>query len=156
MTATIPDMPLRDELDAVLRASPVLADHGIVLDAWWPGGARTRLRTSPEPGNLAGTVHGGTLLTLADAAFEAACNSYGRRCLALELSCHFASAAAPGEELVAEAVEVSRSRRTASYRIEVHGGESAQLRLVCMALAYRTSGWHLGADRWPAPWVEQY
>ncbi|MPZ88579.1 MAG: hotdog fold thioesterase [Nitriliruptorales bacterium] len=150
------EMPLRAELDAVLRASPALADRSIVLERWWPGGARTRLKTVPAQGNLAGTVHGGALLTLADAAFEAACNGYGRRCVALELSCHFVSAAHPGEELVAEATEISRSRRTASYRIEVCGGDPPRLRVVCMALAYRTARWHLGEEGWPAAWVAQH
>jgi acyl-CoA thioesterase len=148
-------MPLRDELDALLRTSPLLTGGGLVLDDWEPGSARTRLRAPAGPGNLAGSVSGATLLTLADAAFEAACNGYGRRCVALELSCHFTSPAVPGEELVAEAAEVNRTRRTASYRIEVLGAQRA-LRAVCMALAYRTERWHLGEDRWPEAWRQAH
>ena len=99
-------VPLRDELDAVLRASTMLATLGITLEEWGPGSARTRLTPGSDLLNLAGTVHGGVVVSLADAAFEAACNGYGRMCVALQVSTHFASAAQPGEELVAEAREV--------------------------------------------------
>ena len=145
------DPPLRPELDAVLRASPLL-DGAELLD-WGPGWANVRRVAPGAAGNVAGTVSGGVLLTLADAAFEAACNGHGRQAVALELTAHFPSAGLPGETLTAVATEVARGRRTASYRIDVAGGDPPQPRLVVMALAYRTSRWHLGEEAWPPEWV---
>jgi len=139
------------ELDTVLRSSPLLALLGIELDAWEPGSARLHLSPAPQHANLGSAVHGGILFALADAAFEVACNGYGRVCVALETACHYSSAAPLGESLVAEATEVSRSRRTASYRMEVRGEEGG-LRSWYMALAYRTDRWHLGEERWPEAW----
>jgi acyl-CoA thioesterase len=145
---------LRPELDAILRATPLYAELGIALEDWGPGRARVALTPGAAHGNLAGTVHGGVVMSLSDAAFEVACNGYGRLCVALDHACHFTSAAVVGERLVAEAVEVSRSRRVASYRIEVRGAEGA-LRAWTMAVAHRTGRWHLGEERWPEAWRAQ-
>ena len=114
-----------------------------------------RMTPKPEHCNLAGTVHGGVLFALADTAFEVACNSYGRLAVALESSCHYSRSAQIGETLTAGASEVARSRRTASYRIDVrdHDGD---LVAWYMALAYRTDEWHLGEDRWPEAWREAH
>jgi hypothetical protein len=60
---------------------------------------------------------------LADSAFEIACNSYGRICVALDVAVHHASAAPLDEPVTAEAVEVPRSSRVASYRITATGAD---------------------------------
>lgn len=143
------------ELDALLRATPLYDLLGVELLEWSPGAARFRLVTRPEHANLGGAVHGGVLFSLADAAFEVACNGYGRVSVALETSCHYSAPTVVGDVLVAEAVEVSRTRRTASYRIEIRE-EGGALRAWYMALAYRTEHWHLGAERWPEPWRAAY
>jgi acyl-CoA thioesterase len=147
---SMPD-DLRAALDALFRATPYYAEVGVALEAWEPGYARVALTATPGHANLAGTVHGGILFGLADAAFEVACNGYGRLSVALDHVCHFTSAGVVGERVVAEAVEVSRSRRVASYRIEVRGGDGA-LRAWTMAVSHRTGRWHLGEERWPAAW----
>lgn len=161
MVAT--EMPLRAELDEVLRASALQETLGIRLVDWSPGRAEVALTPGAELGNLAGTAHGGVLFSLADAAFEIACNSFGRRCVALETSCHYVSAAPLGEPLSATAQEISRSRRVASYRIEVRGdggargdGGQGPLRAWYMALAFRTERWHLGEERWPEDWRAEH
>ncbi len=137
----------------MLRGSPLLAAVGGELLGWGAGWAQVRAVAPPGAGNVAGTVSGAVLLGLADAAFEVACNGHGRRAVALDLSAHFPSAGVPGEVLVATADEVARSARTASYRIEVAGGDPLRPRLLCQALAYRTRDWHLGEDAWPPDWV---
>lgn len=142
---------LRDQLDRHFRTAPVLALLGIEVLSWGAGSAQLRLATRPEHANLAGTVHGGLLFALADAAFEAACNSEGRVCVALETACHYTAPTPVGDVLVAAAAEVSRTRRTASYRIDVRDADQ-QLRAWYMALAYRTDRWHFGAERWPEDW----
>ena len=146
---------LRDELDVFLRSTPLLKTLDIELVAWVPGSATVRMVPGPDHGNLAGSVHGGVIFALADAAFEAACNSYGRLAVALETSCHYSSPAQINQPLTAGAMEVSRSRRTASYRIDVRDPKG-DLCAWYMALAYRTEKWHLGEDRWPQEWRDQH
>lgn len=110
-----------------------------------------RIETDKEHGNLAGSVHGGILFSLADAAFEVACNSHGRVAVALESSCTYSRPAEIGQPLTAGASEVSRSQRTASYKIDVRQPDG-ELIAWYMAVAYRTSRWHLGEGRWPEEW----
>lgn len=146
---------LQAELDGVLRSSPLLRHLSGDLVGWGLGWAEVRLPTREPFANLVGSVHGGIVSTVADAAFEAACNSYGRVALAAGLSAHYTAPAAVGTVLTARAEEVARGRRTASYRIQVSGGESTLVAWF-QALAYRTNRWHLGESRWPAEWRDRY
>jgi acyl-CoA thioesterase len=152
--AAIPD-GLRGRLDGVLREIGFGRLLGIEVVDWQPGRARTRLVPRAEHANVHGFVHGGALFALADTAFEVACNSYGRVCVGLDVTIHYAAAAQAGEELLAEAVEVSRSRRIASYRVEVRGADS-DVRATVLAVAFRTARWHLSEDAWPASWREEH
>lgn len=146
---------LQTELDAVLRSSPLLRHLGGDLAGWGLGWSEVRLPTVEGFANLVDSVHGGIVSTAADAAFEAACNSYGRVALAAGLTGHYTAAAVVGTVLTARAEEVARGRRTASYRIEVSDGEGALVAWF-QALAYRTNRWHLGETRWPAEWRDRY
>jgi acyl-CoA thioesterase len=142
-------------LDEVFRSGGLGGLLGFELVEWGPGRAVVELRPTAAVANITGSVHGGVLYTLADSAFEVACNSYGRVCVALDVSVHHASAAPVGEVVTAAAVEVSRSARVASYRITVAGAGGA-VRAWYQATAYRTSRWHFGAERWPADWRETH
>jgi acyl-CoA thioesterase len=145
------------ELDALFRRNPYLKQLGVELDDWGLGWARTSVTPTSDAANIMGTVHGGIVVGLADAAFEIACNSYGRRCVAVELSAHFNASSEIGKPLVAQASEVSRSARLASYRIEVtsHGTDSGPVAAL-LALAYRTGDWHLGRERYSDEWRERH
>jgi phenylacetic acid degradation protein PaaD len=112
---------LRERLDVVLRDIGFGRLVGVEVVDWDHGRARTRLVPGPEQTNVHGFVHGGALFAVADTAFEVACNSWGRVCVGLDVTVHYAAPAQPGDLLVAEAVEVTRSRRVASYRVEVKG-----------------------------------
>lgn len=142
---------LRDELDALLRSTPLLKAMGIELVAWLPGSATVKMTPGEDQANLAGSVHGGAMFALADAAFEAACNSYGRLAVALETSCTYSRPAKLHEPLTAGAGEISRTRRTASYKIDVRD-PNGDLCAWYMAVAFRTEKWHLGEERWPEEW----
>lgn len=142
---------LRDRLDAVLRDIGFGRLVGVEVVDWEPGRATTRLVPGQEQTNVHGFVHGGALFAVADTAFEVACNSYGRVCVGLDVTVHYAAPAQTGEALVAEALEVTRSRRVASYRVEVKG-EDGIVRCTALAVAFRTDRWHLGEDEWPPTW----
>jgi acyl-coenzyme A thioesterase PaaI-like protein len=59
-----------------------------------------------------------------------------------------------GDEVVASAAEVSRSRRFASYQIDLHVGD--ELVASATGLAFRTEDWHLGEEVWPEDWKRKY
>jgi acyl-CoA thioesterase len=145
---------LRD-LGDLLRSSPLLRHLGGELAAWGPGWAEVRLPTAQQLGNLVGTVHGGIVATAADAAFEAACNSYGRVAVAASIAVHYTAPAALGTTLTATAEEVARGRRSGSYRIEVAGSDGVRVAWF-QALAHRTGRWHLGEERWPPEWRARF
>jgi phenylacetic acid degradation protein PaaD len=142
---------LRDRLDLVLRDIGFGRLVGVEVVDWEPGRARTRLVPGRDQTNVHGFVHGGALFAVADTAFEVACNSHGRVSVGLDVSVHYAAPAQPGEAIVAEALEVTRSRRVASYRVEVKG-EDGLVRCTALAVAFRTDRWHLGEDEWPPEW----
>lgn len=139
------------DLEALFTATPMYALLGIVVEGWGPGWAQLSLRTTQRMGNLAGSVHGGATFTLADAAFEIACNSWGRMAVALETTCHYHQPAILGGVITADAWEVSRGGRTATYRLQVADHDGRPL-ITYLALAYRTSRWHLPQDRFPEGW----
>jgi acyl-CoA thioesterase len=156
-----------------VTAEPCLATNRARLeelfagDAWvaavgadlleWDGG-RAVYRLAPEAGheNFVGTVHGGALFSLADAALGVASNSWGRVCMALTVEVQFLSAPLLGDVLVARAEERSRTRRTAAYAIDVTSEADGVLRASFQAMCFRTGRWHLGADAWPEEWRESH
>lgn len=90
-----------------------------------PGRAGVRGRVSEEHLNQHGSAHGGFIFALADAALAAASNSHGPEAMAIAATIHFTGPARPGDVLTAEAREVALGTRTATYEIEVSGGEGA-------------------------------
>ena len=86
--------------------------------------------------NMFGMAHGGAIFSLIDEAFEVASNSHGTVSVALSMSVTYVSSPKKGETLQAEAEEVSRSNRVATYdiRVKTAGGD---LNALCQALLYR-------------------
>jgi len=83
-----------------------------------PDAARVRLTILPHHLNSAGTVHGGAIFSLADAAFAVASNSHGPLSMAINVSIAYFTAATGGT-LYAEAEEVSLAPKLATYLIRV-------------------------------------
>lgn len=73
--------------------------------------------------NFNGTCHGGVLFSLADTAFGLASNARGVIAAAVHADIAFCSPVKAGDQLLAEAVEISRSRRVATYRVDVKTGD---------------------------------
>jgi acyl-CoA thioesterase len=84
-----------------------------------PGYARVAMTVGESHLNFNGTCHGGALFAFADAAFGLASNSHGAIAAGIDAHITYQAAANPGDELTATAVEVSRSRKLAVYRIDV-------------------------------------
>jgi acyl-CoA thioesterase len=105
------------------HADPFSQLLGIEVEEAPPGSARLKARVLAEHVNQHGTVHGGFVFALADTALAVAANSHGPAAVAIAASIHYTRPAAVGDILVAEAEEIARSNRVASYRISVLSGE---------------------------------
>ncbi|MEQ8236005.1 MAG: PaaI family thioesterase [Syntrophomonadaceae bacterium] len=92
---------------------------GVKLVQVEPGHAVAKLALEDKHLNAAQVVQGGAIFTLADFAFAAASNSHGRLSLAINASIDF-FASPRGTVLTAEAKEVHRSPKLASYNVDIH------------------------------------
>lgn len=126
MTDTDAEVDLSRRLAAAMYANDRTCQSlGIVLEAVGPGQAVLSMTLSDTMVNGIGTAHGGYLFLLADAAFAYACNTHGTVTVAQSASVVFLAPAAPGDELVAEAIERTRSGRSGIYDVTVRhkGGQ---------------------------------
>ena len=87
--------------------------------------------------NIYGRTHGGALFALIDEAFETASQTHGTIAVALNVNATYVQSPENGDRLRARAVEVARTRKTATYDIQVTNTQDA-LMATCQALAYRT------------------
>ncbi|GAA3398760.1 hydroxyphenylacetyl-CoA thioesterase PaaI [Streptomyces roseoviridis] len=92
---------------------------GIALEEVAPGRAVMRMRVGEDMVNGHGMAHGGFLFLFADAAFAYACNGYGPVTVAQSAQVTFLLPAAVDDELLAEAVERTRSGRSGIYDVTV-------------------------------------
>ena len=92
---------------------------GVAFVDGGPGSARVSLTVGEQHLNFNGTCHGGAIFALADAAFGLASNSHGVIAAGIDAHITYQAAAVLGDHLTAAAVEISRSRKLAVYRIDV-------------------------------------
>jgi acyl-CoA thioesterase len=91
---------------------------GVEICEWGEGTARAKLELNKNHLNSVNTVHGGVLFSLADSAFSVASNSHGTVAVAIQVCISYFKAVSSGT-LYAEAKEVSRNPKLATYLIEV-------------------------------------
>jgi acyl-CoA thioesterase len=108
---------------------------GIRLKEAEEGRAIMELCITDKHRNPHGTVHGGVIYTLADAAFAVASNSHGIPSVAINTSITYMKAATSGT-LYAEATEFSKNPKLGSYIVEVYNQEQNRI-AVFQGLAYR-------------------
>jgi acyl-CoA thioesterase len=87
--------------------------------------------------NIYERAHGGAIFGLIDEAFEAACQTEGTIAVALNVNVTYVSSPQGGKCLRAEARQVSRTKKTASFDIKV-SEKDGPLIATCQALAYHT------------------
>jgi len=87
--------------------------------------------------NIYDRAHGGAIFGLIDEAFEAACQTEGTIAVALNVNVTYVSSPQAGKRLRAEARQVSRTKKTASFDIKV-SEKDGPLIATCQALAYHT------------------
>jgi acyl-CoA thioesterase len=69
--------------------------------------------------NFHGVLHGGALFSLADCAFSLASNAHGDTAMAIDTHLALTAPSRLGDTLAATAVEVTRGRTLATYRVDV-------------------------------------
>ena len=118
-----------DDLKRFVERDSFAKHLGIEMLDYGDGSAGARMEVKAHHLNSAGSLHGGAIFSLADAAFSAASNSHGTLAVAITVSTSFCKAVTKGT-LIAEAREVAISPKLATYLIDVKdeaGGLIAQL-----------------------------
>jgi acyl-CoA thioesterase len=96
---------------------------GVAIDDAREGYARIRMTVRDDMLNGHRIAHGGMIFALADTAFAYACNSRNENTVAQNASISFLAQAQPGEVLIAEARETSRSGRSGVYQVSVKAAD---------------------------------
>ena len=91
---------------------------GIKLVEVKPGYAKANMEITDKHLNAVNIVQGGVIFTLADFAFEAASNSYGQVSLGINANISYFQPP-KGKILIAEAKEISASKKIASYNVDI-------------------------------------
>ena len=103
---------------------------GMVVLEVAPGRATLSMTVRADMVNGHAIGHGGFTFTLADSAFAFACNSYNRSTVAASCEIRFLAPTRLGDELVASAVERSRTGRDGVYDVTVRSGDVLVAELV--------------------------
>jgi acyl-CoA thioesterase len=96
------------------------ADYvGIELLDVSEGRATAKLEIKEHHLNGVNIAHGGVIFSLADLAFAVASNSHRTVALSINVSISYLKASVAGNTLIAEANEVSRNPKLATYEVRV-------------------------------------
>ncbi len=106
-----------EQTTACLGADNFAALLGIELVSATVGSTTLRLRIGRKHINFNGKCHGGVLFALGDMALGLACNSHGRLATLVDGQMSISTAVDEGDWLIADAREVSRSRKIGSYQV---------------------------------------
>lgn len=110
-----------------------------------PGRAKTRMTVRPDHYNSVGIVHGAATFALADFAFALASNSHGTVSVGISASISWLKAVEKGV-LTAEAAEVSKSPKLATYQITIRD-EAGDVVAVFQGTVYRKKEPLIGPQR---------
>lgn len=87
-----------------------------------PGRARVRIDIEKQHYNGVDIIHGGVIFTVADYAFAIACNRHDQIAVAVNASISYITAT-KRKTLIAEAREITRGTKMASYDVRVSDDE---------------------------------
>jgi acyl-CoA thioesterase len=115
---------------------PFAKKFGLQLIDVQAGYAKVEMTFSSDLENMFGMAHGGALFALIDEAFEVASNSHGTMAVALNMNVNYLASPAKNSTLTAEAKELNKTNKTATYNITVTDNKN-NLIASCQALVYR-------------------
>ncbi len=103
------------------------------------GHCKLRMRVKKDMLNGFGILHGGIACAFADSAFAFASNSYGRVALSLTGTMNFLKSAKEGDVLIAEALPINLSYKTADFDVEIYEEQSEETYYLFRGTVYRSS-----------------
>lgn len=130
------DEKVRKAIFKEIEKEPLGKKFGIKLIDVQEGYARVEMRFTQDLENMFGMAHGGVIFSLIDSAFEIASNSHGTMAVALNMNINYLASPERGALLTAQAREISRTKKTAVYNIEVRD-EQNKLIASCQSIVYR-------------------
>jgi acyl-CoA thioesterase len=101
------------------------------------GHCTLRMVTRAEMVNGFGILHGGITYSLADSALAFASNSHGQHAVSIDTGIAHLKKVGVGETLLAEAVELSLTKRVANYQVSVFNA-SRELVALFKGTVYRS------------------
>ena len=130
------DTRIKEALFKKVEEEPFAKKFGLKLLDLEEGYSKVTMTFTPDMENIFSMAHGGAIFALIDEAFQTACNAYGTIAVALNIHVTYVSSPLPGSQLISEAKEFSRTKKTANYDIKVTD-EQGNLIATCQALAFR-------------------
>ncbi len=110
---------LRARAQALLEDDPYVQSHGIELICIDDTSSVLEMTITGDQRSFLRAAHGGCLFSLADTAFGLASNCTGTVSVGIDTHMAYIRGCQVGDRIRAEAREVSRSRRTAVYRVDL-------------------------------------
>ena len=130
------DEKVRQAIFNQIEKEPYTRKLGLKLLQLQEGFARVEMSFTDDFENIFGMAHGGAIFSLMDAAFEVASNSHGTMAVALNMNINYLASPVKGALLTAEAREIHKTKRTATYDIRATDN-TGKLLATCQALVYR-------------------
>ena len=132
------DQLVREAIYRAVEKEPFAQALNMELVELELGYSAVEMTYDPEAiNNIYDRAHGGAILALIDEAFETVGQTEGTVAVALNVNVTYVSSPEPGARLRAEAREVSRTTKTASYDVKVTD-QDKKIIATSQALAYRT------------------
>ena len=132
------DPKIRKAIETAVKHESLAKTFKIELVELETGRSVVEMDYRPETmSNIYERAHGGAIYALIDEAFETAGQTHGTIAVALNVNVTYIASPANGTRLRAEAFEISRTKKTAVYDINVWGPGKQHI-ATCQALAYRT------------------
>ena len=132
------DQKIKNAIESAVKNESLARTFKIELLALDTGTSVVEMVYNPDiMSNIYDRAHGGAIFALIDEAFETACQTHGTIAVALNVNVSYIASPENNSRLRAEAREVARTKKTASYDIKVYGPDR-MLIATCQALAFRT------------------
>jgi len=109
----------QETIRRAFEADAYAAAQGFSLDAVTDEAVVVSMVVRDDHLNFHNVTHGGALFSLADCAFSLASNAHGDVAVAIDTHLALTSGSKRGNTLTATAVEVTRGRTLATYRVDV-------------------------------------
>ena len=132
------DPKIKSAIESAVKQEALAKTFKIELVELETGRSAVEMDYLPDKmSNIYERAHGGAIYALIDEAFETAGQTHGTIAVALNVNVTYIAVPPDGARLRAEAREISRTKKTAVYDINVLGPDNQHI-ATCQALAYRT------------------